>query len=358
MGPPIEKDNVKMLHVVGSPTNDYNFRLNLLYAGNCFPGPNFIFCFAVVFPDGRWAFPLSLQRDALKKVERVSLEVALSRITEWSPTVVHSHLMCVKGQTTYRGLLAALGFPMIGSSPTAYTLCKDKGLTRGVLDAHNMLAEGLIVQRWNQQLQIDSWVKSEYFPCVVKAADLDDSIGLSLVKDKDDLETAVGKCFAAGASSVIVEKFISGAELRVGVVEVGNEELKMLPVLHYEMQSDQIRSFEFKLALDEKGKLLGKSSSNISRFFDFSRHSNLEAKLKLLTFTAFRVLDLHDFALFDIRVDSNGVPWLLEIGLFCSFSEASILNIMAKEVGISPSELLLQASGNAIRRHQNQSLQS
>ena len=52
-------------------------------------------------------------------------------------------------------------------------------------------------------------------------------------------------------------RFISGAELRVGVVEVGNEELKMLPVLHYEMQSDQIRSFEFKLALDEKGKLLG-----------------------------------------------------------------------------------------------------
>ena len=67
-----------------------------------------------------------------------------------------------------------------------------------------------------------------------------------------------------------------------------------------------------------------------------------------------QITDLHDFALFDLRVDSNGTPWLLEVGLFCSFSKNSVLNKMALKVGISPNQLLAKLARNAIIRHSHE----
>ena len=54
--------------------------------------------------------------------------------------------------------------------------------------------------------------------------------------------------------------------------------------------------------------------------------------------------------MFDLRVDSEENPWLLEVGLFCSFGDASVINIMAKEAGISSGQLLSLAAENAIKR--------
>ena len=51
-----------------------------------------------------------------------------------------------------------------------------------------------------------AWKSRGEFPCIVKAADLDDSRGISIVDDEGQLEDAVEKCFDTSAGSVIVEK--------------------------------------------------------------------------------------------------------------------------------------------------------
>jgi len=342
---------IKIMHVVGSPTDEYNFRLNLLYASACIPGDVFDFCFAVIFPDGRWCFPSSLENGALEAAEKMNIDVAIRTMMAWRPNAVHSHLFCVKGQTDYRGLLFSLGFPMIGSSPTSYGQCKDKGLTRGALSGYNLQADGLIIKRWNQQCQVETWKREGSFPCIVKAADLDDSLGLSRVDQEADLEQAVEMCFQAGAGSVVIEKFIPGAELRIGVIESSDGELRLLPVIDYLMEDDQIRSLQYKLNLDSNGIPTGKSAKNKSRIFDPNEDNKLKEKLEKVTFTAFRLLDLHDFALFDIRVDGEGEPWLLEANLFCSFGDQSVLCQMAKQEGISATQLLAMMAQNAILRN-------
>ena len=73
-------------------------------------------------------------------------------------------------------------------------------------------------------------------------------------------------------------------------------------------------------------------------------------RLKVCLPTFFRVTDLHDFALFDIRVDSEGEPLLLEVNLFCSFGDQSVLCQMAEEDGISATQLLVMMAQNAILR--------
>jgi len=345
-------DKKKILHVVGSPSDEYNFCNNFLYAAACHPGEEFVFCFAVVFPDGKWSFLSTLKEAALEQEKKVNTDEAAARIIAWSPDAIHSHLFCVRGQTIYRGLLFALGFPMIGSTPTTYGICKDKGLTRGALSGHKLLAKGLVVKRWNTESQLARWSSEGDFPCIVKSADLDDSLGLSRVDRKEHLESAVEQCFKVGAGSVIVEKFIKGKEYRVGVIETGPEEYMMLPVMDYMMEEEQVRDLEYKLDLNNRGIPTGKSAKNRSRFLDLSNAGPLKKKLEKLTFSAFQTLELHDFALFDIRVDADGDPWLLEIGLFCSFSKNSVLNIMAQECNISPPQLLSMMANNAIKRHQ------
>ena len=88
--------------MVGSPTDEYNFRLNLLYASACVPGKLLEFDFAVVFPDGQWSFPSSLDQGSLDVAEKVGVESAVGKMVAWHPDAVHSHLFCVKGQTSYR----------------------------------------------------------------------------------------------------------------------------------------------------------------------------------------------------------------------------------------------------------------
>jgi len=56
---------------------------------------------------------------------------------------------------------------------------------------------------------------------------------------------------------------------------------------------------------------------------------------------AFRVLNIRDFGLFDFRVhEETGVAYLLEVGLFCSFGEASFVNKMVREAGYTDKQLL------------------
>ena len=90
------------MHFVGSPTDEYNHQLSLMYASKCRPGKTFVFCFALVFPDGQWGFPSSLERAAVDSVEKVPLPVAMGKITAWKPDVIYAHLLCFTGQTIYR----------------------------------------------------------------------------------------------------------------------------------------------------------------------------------------------------------------------------------------------------------------
>ena len=66
------------------------------------PGNLFDFCFAVVFPNGRWSFPSSLENGALEVAEKMNIDAAIRTMMAWGPNAVHSHLFCVKGQTDYR----------------------------------------------------------------------------------------------------------------------------------------------------------------------------------------------------------------------------------------------------------------
>jgi hypothetical protein len=49
--------------------------------------------------------------------------------------------------------------------------------------------------------------------------------------------------------------------------------------------------------------------------------------------SAHRVLNCHHYSLYDLRIDADEQPYILEAALFCSFSPLSVIPAMAQHAG-------------------------
>ena len=87
-------------------------------------------------------------------------------------------------------------------------------------------------------------------------------MGMTLVKTEAQLAPALEKALAI-SPQVIIDKFIPGRELRCSVVErvdeqSGRRELTPMTPQEYKVRRDDLRTFEDKLAVDNKGMPVGK----------------------------------------------------------------------------------------------------
>lgn len=65
---------------------------------------------------------------------------------------------------------------------------------------------------------------------------------------------------------------------------------------------------------------------------------------------AFAALGCRDYGLFDFRVDPDGVPHLLEAGLYCSFAPTSVVVMMAAADGTDLPDLFRTMASRATSR--------
>ena len=183
-------DKQSILYIVGSPTDEFTFCLNLFYASSfdVKAHPQFQHKWAVVRPeDKRWTFSQDLtnvvQTDTGKlikdsEVEWFDLPNAMAMIsTEIRPVLVVPHLFCLDGSTKCRSLLELMDIPFIGSSGQRAVLAVDKAMTRSMMiECGIPCPPGKIVFE-NISFDCDD---IEY-PCVVKPTTAENS-GIALYK--------------------------------------------------------------------------------------------------------------------------------------------------------------------------------
>ena len=95
---------------------------------------------------------------------------------------------------------------------------------------------------------------------------------------------------------------------------------------------------------------LGKSPAAKTWFLDPSKEGELINRIHQQSYRAFRELGFQDFAAFDFRIDREGNPFFLECNLFCSFGRQSLVNVIAKESGITDECLFDMMVENALLR--------
>ena len=128
---------------------------------------------------------------------------------------------------TVVAILEMLGIPFTGATTEGLILARDKALTKKVLAYHGILIPHFMVCPIGQPIQRPSDLR---FPLIVKPQDEDASVGIaqsSVVRDDDALNSRIQFIHEKIETDAIVEEFIEGRELYVGVI--GNERPKALP---------------------------------------------------------------------------------------------------------------------------------
>ncbi|HEU4569592.1 MAG TPA: D-alanine--D-alanine ligase [Gemmatimonadales bacterium] len=115
---------------------------------------------------------------------------------------------------TVQAVLEVIGVPYTGSGPLASALAMDKDLSKKLFRA-----AGVPVADWLMApAAVADVERTVGFPCVVKPSKQGSTVGLSVVKDRKDLDAALALA-ARYDDEVMIERFIPGRELTVGVLD-------------------------------------------------------------------------------------------------------------------------------------------
>jgi len=338
----------KVLHLLGSPTDEFSFSLSLMYARS-FASAEYeealdnTDMYAVVHPGGFWSFTEDITQEEALAGKMLEVTEALAAVREMSPDLMVQHILCAK-RPLYNAMFEILNIPFIGSSSQASANIADKAATRALLlQAGLPVPHGVVVGRGDHCVRYDAG-----FPAVVKPCKMENSVGVQIVHNEEEMEEALEEAFSYGDTAV-VDAFIAGREVRCGVIAQNNGEVQALPCLEYKVAPDSIRSFSDKL--DGGADAPAQAASTVTWWLDEEKEAELVKTLQGVAAAAHRVLGCTDFSQIDCRVSTTGQVFVLEANTFCSFGPLSLMTKLAGRAGIRPGELYARMLDNVVGRN-------
>jgi len=182
------------------------------------------------------------------------------------------------------------------------------------------------------------------------SAGIDDS---NIIEVPDDLPGVVKKITEGVGQPALIEEFIEGRELTVGIIGYRNPEV--LPILEIGYSSSRTNTFEHKM-LDQEiitcPMVLPKE---------------IEEKIKALALRIYEVLDIRDYGRIDMILDKDNVPYFLEVNTFAGLNmpEENVektahygyMGYMAKERGYSRAEFMGKIVESTMERYRLEGLE-
>ena len=163
-------------------------------------------------------------------------------------------------------------------------------------------------------------------PLVIKAPKEGSSVGVFIVKTQAELEDALAQGWKFG-NELLVEEFIAGKELTVGIV--GD---LALPVI-------EIRALKDFYNFDNKYPFLNPNAAGADHFCPAPLDAAVTKLVQDTALAAHRALDLEVYSRVDILLTDAGVPFVLEVNTIPGMTPVSLLPEAAKATGISYAEL-------------------
>ncbi len=233
-----------------------------------------------------------------------------------------------------------LGIPYTASPPRTLAIGHHKAWTTALLArlghpvAKSEIHHRDILNRLEGEQ--DRMAEAIGLPCFVKACESGSSIGVTRVDAVDGFRAAFEAGFEA-SEAVMVEAFLDGREFTCGVIpsEPGGSP-RPLPVT--EIISDNA-------FFDYAAKYEGKSREVTPADIDEAMTQCIQE----LSVQVYRDLDCHGMARVDF-INHNGIPHIVEVNTVPGFSEMSIIPQQAREVGMSPTELISLLVDDALMR--------
>jgi len=231
---------------------------------------------------------------------------------------------------TIQGMLEILGLPYTGSGVQACAMAMDKAVTKALLEYHDIpVPKGLVRTRLERKAPLP---RGFGFPVVIKPLNQGSTLGISIVRQSRELGAGMELAFKYGPS-VLVEEYIKGRELTVGVV---ND--RPLPAV--EIQAPN--GFYDYAAKYTAGASVYLAPAPIS-------HSTAKL-LQSLALEVHRRLGCRGATRVDFRLDPRGRPFVLEINTVPGMTQTSLLPMAAKVARLSYEGLVEAILQSAIDR--------
>jgi len=221
-------------------------------------------------------------------------------------------------------ILEEVDLPYTGSGVKASRLAMDK------IDALRIFKAGNLYVPGSQFLEKADYAKNRDFkndlgfPLVVKPANHGSSIGLSIVEFKQDIPAAINLAFQFD-ERIVIEEYISGRELTVGVLDE-----KPLPVIEI-VPKHKFFDFEAKYQA-------GLTDYIIPAPLD----TEIAEKVQQAALEAHKLLGCFGCSRTDIILNKENLPFVLETNTIPGMTATSLLPKAARILGIDFNQLCLR----------------
>jgi len=209
-----------------------------------------------------------------------------------------SHIPC---------LLEMLGIPYVGSGPRTLAVCLDKGWTKTFVRAQGVPTPDFAIARRRSDfdaVDLD-------FPVILKPNAEGSSIGINednVVWDQSGFRAKSEEMYETYRRPILVERFVPGREISVGMLGRPNAEPEVFPFLEV----------DFSRMPNDVGNVFGQIAK--TKYDDLSHYlcpaplsPNLASRIDRIARRTWDVLEIKDFARIDFRIDDEGAPQFLEV---------------------------------------------
>jgi D-alanine-D-alanine ligase len=234
------------------------------------------------------------------------------------------------------GLLDLLEVPYVGGGPGEFFIQQDKSVTKKLLAFEQVRYPDFAVFSRDAEFETGGHLR---MPLFVKPLSMDASIGIeanSLVDNTRDLMRRVNAVHSRIKDDALVEEYIDGRELHVGVL--GNHRPEVLPPIEIDfsgLADGMPHILGGKAKWDEESPEFKGTKAVLADLSD-----DLRAKIDQVALAAYRALRVRDYGRVDLRLTGTGDVFVIEVNASCYLERESEFAMAAKAAGLDHCDLV------------------
>ena len=275
--------------------------------------------------------------------ERDADSVLLTQLDQDPPPAVFPLLHGSAGEDgAIREVLELIGVPYVGSRPAACRAAFDKRIAKrlvrgaGVRTPESLALPHDTFRELGAEVLLRKIVDRLGLPLVVKPARGGSALGCTVVRAAEELPSAMVGCFAYDESA-LVERYVDGVEVAVGVLDTGSGPFALPAV---EISPD---SGVYDYA--------SRYNPGATEFFVPARLSaEASEACARAALAAHRALGLEDLSRTDLIVGADGTPWFLEVNVAPGMTPTSLVPLALESAGLDLGVLCRDLLQNAAAR--------
>lgn len=258
-------------------------------------------------------------------------------IKDWADVA----FVCLHGRWgedgTVQGALELLGLPYTGSGVLASSLAMSKSTAKEVLETKGItVPKGMTLRKAEavggpREVIWEEVERTVGYPCIVKPDGEGSTLGTTVAGDREDLVRGIEEAFQYD-ETILVEEFIKGRELTVGLLGIPPRPLPVLEVV----PSHAIYDYQCKYTPGRTRYLVPAPIPD-----------EAAVRLQELAVRAHQALSCEGISRVDFMMDEKGDFYCLEVNTIPGMTELSLIPKAAEAAGLSFLEVVAEVLASA-----------